>query len=284
MRQPQSMERQQSDSTLFLYADYLTNSLLSWEFLSNQTNRMPTFFIIVCVALFIFEIGRVIYSNQNKVNKSDYENLQHQLRLAQEEKMRILSNTIEQDKRVSSGVDILKQLEEMRGVKLEKDYNYQKDDCELYNLSYYDIEGFLCYAGVNDDMIIMQSPIVDMVPCESEDVYMKVLHFCQDFTHNYRGIEKLKCYLVNYKYPDDEEERQYVAIYMEYCMIGISQTGLEHILQSVRPMYTSVHENILHFVEEEFGLKYGVPMKDTIHMYEVTDQISDDYLNNNISI
>ena len=119
----------------FLYAYYLISSLLSWEFLSNQTNRMPTFFVIACVALFIFEIGRVIYSNQNKVNKNDYENLQHQLRLAQEENMRILSNTIEQDKRVFSGVDILKQLEEIRGVKLEKDYNYQKDDCIIYHIT-----------------------------------------------------------------------------------------------------------------------------------------------------
>jgi hypothetical protein len=174
-----------------------------------------------------------------------------------------------------SGVDILKQIEEIRGVKLEKDNNYQKDDCELYNLSYYDTEGFLCYAGVNDDMILMHSPIVDMIPNDSEDVFMKVLHFCHDFNHNYRGVEKLRCYQLNYKYPDDEEERQYVAIYMEYCMIGVSQIGFEHILQSFRPMYTFVYENILRFTEEEFGLKYCVPMKDTIYMYEAIHKIQD---------
>ena len=106
-------------------------------------------------------------------------------------------------------MDILKQIEEIRGVKLEKDNNYQKDDCELYNLSYYDTEGFLCYAGVNDDMILMHSPIVDMIPNDSEDVFMKVLHFCHDFNHNYRGVEKLRCYQLNYKYPDDESRYRY---------------------------------------------------------------------------
>ena len=242
---------------------------------------MPTFFIIICVALFIFEVVRVIYTNNNKVNKSDYENLQRQLRLAQEENIRILSNTIGQEKKVLSGVDILKQIEEIRGVKLEKDKNYQKDDCELYNLSYYDIEGFSCYAGLDDDMIIMHSPIVDMIPNESEDAFMKVLHFCHDFNHNYRGVEKLRCYQLNYKYPDDEEDRQYVAIYMEYCMIGVSQTGFEHILQSFRPMYSSVHENILRFAEEEFGLKYGVLMKDTIHMYDAIRKTQDTENDNN---
>ena len=236
---------------------------------------MPTYFIIICVGFVIFEVIRATYTNNNKVDKSDYENLQHQLRLAQEENIRILSNTIEQEKKVLSGVDILKQIEEIRGVRLEKDNNYQKDDCELYNLSYYDTEGFSCYAGVNDDMILMHSPIVDMIPNESEDVFMKVLHFCHDFNYNYRGVEKLRCYQLNYKYPDDEEERQYVAIYMEYCMIGVSQIGFEHILQSCRPMYTFVHENILRFTEEEFGLKYGVPMKDTIHMYDAIHKIQD---------
>ena len=183
---------------------YLNNNLHSREFLCNKNYLYANIFYYHLVGFVIFEVIRATYTNNNKVDKSDYENLQPQLRLAQEENIRILSNSIEQEKKVLSGVDILKQIEEIRGVRLEKDNNYQKDDCELYNLSYYDTEGFSCYAGVNDDMILMHSPIVDMIPNESEDVFMKVLHFCHDFNHNYRGVEKLRCYQLNYKYPDDE--------------------------------------------------------------------------------
>jgi hypothetical protein len=55
---------------------------------------MPTCFIIICVAFVIFEVIRATYTNNNKVDKSDYEDLQHQLRLAQEENIRILSKIL----------------------------------------------------------------------------------------------------------------------------------------------------------------------------------------------
>ena len=184
---------------------------------------MSTTFIVLCVFGFVGLICVIAFyahkvdtlTTDNGILKRRNETLEE--RFAQEDEQASIAAALPK-----TGVEILQTFAQSHQIKLEPSKDFNDDDWELYFFSY---QGgyFYSYVSKHSDEVLIRYGRFNNIPY-SDDAHIRVLRLCDEYTANRRYV-KLTHSVEKNDMGEDE-----IQFHFYYDLIGVSQAGLEHLL------------------------------------------------------
>ena len=171
---------------------------------------MSTTFIVLCVFAFVGMLCIIIVyahkvdtlTTDNGILKRRNETLEE--RFAQEDKQASIAAA-----QPTTGVEILQTFAQSHQIKLEPDKDYQDEDWELYFFTYQD-GYFYSYVSKHSDELLIRYGRFNEMP--------------YDYTAGRRYVK------LTYTVGKNDMGEDVIQFHLYYDLIGVSQTGLEHLL------------------------------------------------------
>lgn len=186
---------------------------------------MSTTFILFCVLSIAGMLCVTIYyahkvdtlTTDNDILKRRNETLER--RFSHEEEQASVAEA-----QPMTGVEILHAFAQSHQVRLEHDVNYNDDYWELYYFTY-QVGRFYSYVGKLTDEVLIRFAHFDAIPY-SDDAFIQILRLCDDFTANSRFVK------LTYSLETNDMGEKEIQLHLYYDLIGVSEGGIEFILNS----------------------------------------------------
>ena len=184
---------------------------------------MSTTFIVLCVFAFVGMLCIIIVyahkvdtlTTDNGILKRRNETLEE--RFAQEDKQASIAAS-----QPTTGVEILQTFAQSHQIKLEPVKDYNDEDWELYFFSYQGGHFYSYVAKRSDEVLIRYGHFNDMP--YSNDAHIRVLRLCDEYTANRRYVK------LTYSVEKNDMGEEEIQFHFYYDLIGVSQAGLEYLL------------------------------------------------------
>lgn len=184
---------------------------------------MSTTFIVLCVFAFVGMLCIIIVyahkvdtlTTDNGILKRRNETLEE--RFSQEDEQASIAAA-----QPTTGVEILQTFAQSHQIKLEPDKDFHDEDWELYFFSYQD-GYFYSYVSKHSDELLIRYGRFNEMPY-SDDALIRVLRLCDDYTAGRRYVK------LTYTVGKNDMGEDEIQFHLYYDLIGVSQTGLEHLL------------------------------------------------------
>ena len=123
-----------------------------------------------------------------------------------------------------TGVEILQTFAQSHQIQLEPDKEYDDEHWELYYFTY---QGghFYSYVSKQSDEVLIRYGHFDDMPY-SYDAYIRVMHLCDEYTANRRYVK------LTYSTETSDMGEQEIHLHLYYDLIGVSQSGIEFLLNN----------------------------------------------------
>ena len=121
-----------------------------------------------------------------------------------------------------TGVEILQTFAQNHQIQLEPDENYNDEDWALYFFTY---QGghFFSYVSKRSDEVLIRFAHFDDMPY-SDAAFIRILRLCNEYAVKRRYVKLI------YSVETNDMEDQEIQMHLYYDLIGVSQGGIEHLL------------------------------------------------------
>ena len=123
-----------------------------------------------------------------------------------------------------SGVEILQTFAQSHQIQLEPDKEYDDEHWELYYFTY---QGghFYSYVSKQSDEVLIRYAHFDDMPY-SDAAFYRILRLCDEYTANRRYVK------LTYTAETNDMGEQEIHLHLYYDLIGVSQAGIEFLLNN----------------------------------------------------
>lgn len=204
---------------------------------------MSATFIVFCVFGFVGMLCAIIYyahkvdtlTTDNGILKRRNATLEE--RFAQEEEQASIAAS-----QPKTGVEILQTFAQSHQVDLQTQEDYENEDWELYCFTYQGGHFYSYVSNHSDEVLIRYAHFEDMP--YSEAALTRIMRLCNEYSLHRRYVKLI------YTLETNDMGDQEIQLHLYYDLIGVSQGGIEFLLNNTF-VYAREVANILDDIRKE---------------------------------